>query len=236
LYDHFTFIIFEHVGVLLVSLLGYNLSCGIPVELTIQISYIQIDCIQIGIIQIMDYGSLTKSLLELAEKSTFWESTIKILIADNKDSLLDISLAARGGRSVTPDGATKQPTHFPCGSRYMFDPDLYGEHSWEKLKGMLTKVGCVSGCSVVIRSSCQNKTTKRKVTYYLCCSHGLLVEENGSIEYDGDDVGPSNVVKEQLKQVKTTGHSKKCKKRIMYTTCLFNQNCMCSVCTLLILM
>jgi hypothetical protein len=32
----------------------------------------------------------------------------------------------------------------------MFDPDLYGEHSWEKLKGMLTKVGCVSGCSVVI--------------------------------------------------------------------------------------
>ncbi len=34
------------------------------------ISYIQIDCIQIGINQIMDYGSLNKSLLELAEKST----------------------------------------------------------------------------------------------------------------------------------------------------------------------
>jgi hypothetical protein len=64
----------------------------------------------------------------------------------------------------------------------------------------------------------------------------LLVEENGSIEYDGDNVGPSNVVKEQLKQVKTTGHLKKGKKRNMYTTCLFNQNCMCSICTLLILM
>jgi hypothetical protein len=36
-----------------------------------------------------------------------------------------------------------------------------------------------------------------------------LVEENGSIEYDGDDVGPSNVVKEQLKRVKTTGYLKK---------------------------
>jgi hypothetical protein len=63
-----------------------------------------------------------------------------------------------------------------------------------------------------------------------------LVEENGSIEYDGDGVGPSNVVKEQLKQVKTTGYSKKGKKRIMYTTFLFNQKFMCSICTLLILM
>jgi hypothetical protein len=182
-----------------VSLLGYSLSCGLPIELFIQICYVQIDCIQIGIIQIMDYGSLAKPLLELAEKSTVWESTIQILIADNKDSLLDISLAVRGGWSVTPDGATKQPTHYPPGSCYMFDPDLYGEHSWEKLKSMLTKVGCVSGCSVVIHSSCQNKTTKRKATYLLCCSHGLLAEENGSIEYDSDDVGPSNVIKEQLK-------------------------------------
>ncbi len=122
----------------------------------------------------MDYGSLTKSLLELAEKSTVWESTIKIPIAGNKDSLLDISLAARRGQSVTPDGATKQPTHYPCGSCYMFYPDLYGEHLWEKLKDMLTKVGCVSGCSVVIRSSCQNKTTKRKATYNLCCSHEFI--------------------------------------------------------------
>ena len=144
----------------------------------------------------MDYGSVTKSILKLAEKSTVWESTIKILIADNQNSLLDISLVARGEWSVTPDGTTKQPTHYPPGSCYIFDPDLYGENAWEKLKGMLTKVGCVSGCSVVIRSSCQNKTTNRKATYLLCCSHGLLVEENGLIEYDGDDVGPSNVIKE----------------------------------------
>ncbi len=100
---------------------------------------------------------------------------------------------------------------------------------------MLTKVGCVSGCSVVIRSSSQNKTTKRKATYLLCCSHGLLVEEKGSIEYDGDDVGPSNVIKKHLKRVKTTGHSKKGKKGIMCTTCLLNQNCMYSICNLQIL-
>jgi hypothetical protein len=147
----------------------------------------------------LDYGSVTKSILELTEKSTVWESTIKTPIAGNEDSLLDISSAARGERSVTPDGVTKQPTHYPTGSCYMFDPDLYGEKSWEKLKSMLTKVGCVSGCSVVTRSSCQNKTTKRKATYLLCCSHGLLVVKNGTIEYDGHDVCPSNVIKEYLK-------------------------------------
>jgi hypothetical protein len=63
-----------------------------------------------------------------------------------------------------------------------------------------------------------------------------LVEENSLIEYDGDDVGPGNVIKEHLKRVKTTGHSKKGEKRKMCTTCLFNQNCMYSVCTLPILM
>ena len=87
----------------------------------------------------MDYGSVTKTTLELAEKSTIWESTIKIPIADNQNSLLDISSAARGERSVTPDGVTKQPTHYPPGSCYMIDPDLYGKPSWEKLKGILTK-------------------------------------------------------------------------------------------------
>ncbi len=70
-------------------------------------SYIQFDCIQIGILQIMDYGSVTKTILELAEKSTVWESTNKIHISDYQNSLLDISLAARGESSVTPDGATK---------------------------------------------------------------------------------------------------------------------------------
>ncbi len=75
----------------------------------------------------MDNRSVTKSILELAEKSYVWESTIKILIADNQNFLLDISLAARGEWSDGPDGPTKQPTHYPPDSCYMFDPDLYGE-------------------------------------------------------------------------------------------------------------
>ncbi len=93
---HFTFINSGLVGVshASVSLWGYSLSCGIPIELIIQISYIQFDCIQIGILQIMVYGVVTKTILELAEKSTVWESIIKIPFVDNQNSLLDISLAA----------------------------------------------------------------------------------------------------------------------------------------------
>jgi hypothetical protein len=145
----------------------------------------------------MDYGSVIKTILKLVDKSTFWESTIKIPIGDNQNSFLCISSAARREGSVIPDGATKQPTHYPTGFCYMFDPDLYGENSWEKLKDMLTKVGCVSGCSLVIHDSCQKKTMKQKATYLLCCSRGLLVDEKkGAIEYDCDNVGLSNVVKE----------------------------------------
>jgi hypothetical protein len=44
----------------------------------------------------MDYGSVTKTILELAAKSTVLESTIKIPPGDNNNSPLDISSAARG--------------------------------------------------------------------------------------------------------------------------------------------
>jgi hypothetical protein len=92
----------------------------------------------------MDYRRVTKNILELTNKSTVWASTIQIPIGDN-ESYLDISSAASGELSVTPDGATKQPNEYPTESFYMFDPDLYEENSWENLKEVLTKVGCVSG-------------------------------------------------------------------------------------------
>ncbi len=41
-----------------------------------------------------------------------------------------------------------------------------------------------------------------------------MVEENDLIEHDGNNIEPSNVVKEHLKHVKITGHSKKGKKGI----------------------
>jgi hypothetical protein len=113
----------------------------------------------------MDYGSITKTTLELADKSTVWESTIRIPISDNSESLLDISSAARGELSVTPDGATKQPKENPTGSFDIFDPDLYGENSWEKLKEMLAKVGCDSGCKLVICNSSQKLSNRKQLIY-----------------------------------------------------------------------
>jgi hypothetical protein len=110
----------------------------------------------------MDYGSVTKKILKLANKSTVWTSTIKIPIGNN-ESHLDIPSAARGELSVTPDGATKQPTEYPTGSSFMFDPNLNEENSWERLKAMLTKVGCVSGCSLVICNSNKKLLSKSNI-------------------------------------------------------------------------
>ncbi len=79
--------------------------------------------------------------------------------------------------------------------------------SWQKLDVL---VGAVLWYVIPVK----RKPTNWKATYLLCCSHGLLVEENSSFEYSGDNIGPSNVIKEHLKRVKTTGHSKKGKKEI----------------------
>ncbi len=50
--------------------------------------------------------------------------------------------------------------------------------------------------------------------------------KKGAIEYDGDNVGPSNVVKEHLKRVETPSHSKKGKKFIcVLPVCCINIAC-----------
>jgi hypothetical protein len=113
----------------------------------------------------MDYGCVTKNILKLANKSAVWASTSQIPIGDN-ESCLNISSAARQELSVTPDGAAKQPNEHLTGSLYMFDPDLYGENSWEKLNEVLTKVGCGSRCSLVIRNSSQKKLSSGKQLIY----------------------------------------------------------------------
>jgi hypothetical protein len=61
---------------------------------------------------------------------------------------------------------------------------------------MLTKVGCISGCKLVIRNSNHKKTVYQTATCLLYCSHGLVIKEKSGIEYDGEDDGPSNVKKE----------------------------------------
>ena len=62
--------------------------------------------------------------------------------------------------STTPIGAYNQALTFPKGksaSFFQFDPKIFNENSWTMLKGLLTKVGCVSGCRLVVSHSASRK-------------------------------------------------------------------------------
>ena len=88
------------------------------------------------------YEFLSKEIIRLAELTNNWSSTI---IIPQGDAFLNISSAAQGKLSVTPDGATNQPNVYPKGqspSLYRFDPDIFGDNDWHKLKGMLSKREC----------------------------------------------------------------------------------------------
>ena len=157
----------------------------------------------------MNYEVVSKEICRLAELTNNWSSTI---IIPQGDAFLNISSAAQGKLSVTPDGATNQPNVYPKGqspSVYRFDPDIFGENDWPKLKGMLCKVGCVSGCKLTTQFSYPSHSHHtRKATYYLSCTHAIKGRFSGSSIFNDDDIGPINVVTEQIKRTKTKGSMK----------------------------
>ena len=157
----------------------------------------------------MNYEVISKEIIRLAELTNNWSSTI---IIPQGDAFLNISSAAQGKLSVTPDGATNQPNVYPKGrspSFYRFDPDIFGENDWPKLKGMLCKVGCVSGCKLTTQFSTPSKQHHiRKATYCLSCTHAIKGRFSGSSIFNDDDIGPINVVTEQIKRTKTKGSLK----------------------------
>ncbi len=161
----------------------------------------------------MNYEFLSKEIIRLAELTNNWSSTV---IIPQGDAFLNISSAAQGNLSVTPDGAINQPNVYPKGksaSLYCFDPDIFGENDWPKLKGMLSKVGCVSGCKLTTQFSFPSHSPSkqshtRKATYYLSCTHAIKGRFSGSSIFNNDDIGPINVVREQIKRTKTKGSLK----------------------------
>ncbi len=126
----------------------------------------------------MNYDVVSKEICRLAELTNNWSSTI---IIPQDDAFLNISSAVQGKLSVTPDGSTNQPNVYPKGkssSSYRFDLDIFGENDLHKLKGMLSKVGCVSGCKLSTKSSRPSHSPSkqshtRKATYYLSCTHAI---------------------------------------------------------------
>jgi hypothetical protein len=94
----------------------------------------------------MNYYDITHKICRLVEETHEWSSTI---LLPSGDKSIDFFSAAMVKASVTPANATKQPDVYPKGkaaSVYSFDPDIYNENSWMKLKSTLTQVGCVSVC------------------------------------------------------------------------------------------
>ncbi len=120
--------------------------------------------------------------------------------------LLDISSAAKGKSSSTPLGAMNQPTKFPTGEQnglfYRFDPALYHEQdSWEALKFMLCKTGCVSGCKFSTRYTRQGTSSKKK-SYTLACRQFHTYESWATITFTPGSVGPNNVIGQSMKRHK----------------------------------
>jgi hypothetical protein len=167
---------------------------------------------------IMNYHDITNKISRLVDETHEWSPTI--LLPDG-DKCIDISSAAMDTASVTLANATKQPDVYLKGraaSVYCFDLDINNENSWMKLKSTLTQVGCVSGCRLVLRYTDQRQTLHWKACYKLWCSCRLLFQNNGSSNYLSDNVGPSNVVTEHLKHVKTFGVLKG---KVIYILCYF---------------
>jgi len=161
----------------------------------------------------MNYGEVSTEICHLAELTNNWSSTI---IIPQGDAFINISSAAQGKLSVTPDGAPNQPNVYPKGqspSLYRFDPDIFGENDWPKLKGMLCKVGCISGCKLTTQYSFSSHSPPKqsqfcKATYCLSCTHAIKEQFSSSSIFNDDDIGPINVVTEQIKCTKTKGSLK----------------------------
>jgi hypothetical protein len=119
----------------------------------------------------MNYQAISNDICHLVEEMNTWCSSITIL---QDDEYLDISSAAMGKLFTTPIGAYNQPSTFPRGyssSFFRFDTNLFNENSWPMLKDVLTKVGCVSGCRLMVSHNSRKKSCNRLATYTLRCTH-----------------------------------------------------------------
>ena len=153
---------------------------------------------------IMDYNNLASSIRDLTRSLTNWSSTVCIPTSES-GKLLDISSAAKGKSSLIPLSATNQPTKYPTGqngSFYRFDPALYhGPDSWEDLKRMLCKTGCVSGCQISTRNT-RPATFSKKKSYTLACQQFRTYESRAAITFTPGSVGPNNVIGQKMKRHK----------------------------------
>jgi hypothetical protein len=100
------------------------------------------------------FKSLSKNLLDMAEKLKFWSS--KFFVRDG-DEMIDISSAAQGKSSNFPCGATQQPFPYP-GTAYRFDPVIFhGEttkfdinEAEKQLLSLMKLPTTIDGCQIIL--------------------------------------------------------------------------------------
>ena len=158
----------------------------------------------------MDYNTVTEDIIRLTDDLNTWSSTLCIPVKDSK-ALFDISSAANGVDSCVPPGAMNQPISFPTSkglrSVYRFDPDVFfGESSWDDLRSILRSA--VSGCNISVHKTKPPNSLRSKY-YILGCDLSRMYQQQGSILYLEDKVGPLHVVDEKAKRHKSLGT--KCK-------------------------
>jgi hypothetical protein len=97
------------------------------------------------------FKSLSKNLLDMAEKLKFWSS--KFL----SDEMIDLSSTAKGKSSTIPCGATQQTFPYPCAA-YRFDPVIFhGEttkfdinEAEKQLLSLMKLPTTIDGCQMIL--------------------------------------------------------------------------------------
>jgi hypothetical protein len=100
------------------------------------------------------FKSLSKNLLDMAEKLKFWSS--KFFVRDG-DEMIDISSAAQGKSSNLPCGATQQPLPYP-GTAYRFDVVIFHGETTEfdineaekQLLSLMRLPTTIDGCQIIL--------------------------------------------------------------------------------------
>ena len=151
----------------------------------------------------MDYNTVTEDIARLTDDLNTWSSTLCIPVKESK-ALLDISSAANGADSSVPPGAMDQPITFPKSkglrSVYRFDIEVFfGESSWDDLRSMLRSA--VSGCNISVHKTMPPNSFRPKY-YILGCDQLRVYQQQGSVLYLEDKVGPLHIVDDKAKRHK----------------------------------
>jgi hypothetical protein len=120
--------------------------------------------------------SLSKNLLDMAEKLKFWP--FKFLVRDG-DEMIDISSAAQGTSSTVPCCATQQTFPYP-GIVYRFDPVIFHGNNTEfdineaekQLLLLMKLPTTIDRCHMILNQCNKTATCNRKLRFDFICSHG----------------------------------------------------------------